>query len=298
MLLDVERIAPCMPGAQLQEIEGDEYRGVVKVKVGPITAQYKGAARIIEADEAARRIVLKGEGRDTRGQGNASATVTVLLAPDGDGTQVSVDTDLNVTGQGGAVRPGRDGRRVEQAARPVRGLPRDRTCSSGDRIGVRRRTRRRRPTPERRRRTDAEPRAAAAGSRRRRDRRWRPRHRQPRRRAGGSHGRGRRCGGEATGAGARRRHPRSPSSSGCSAAGSPDPRSPRPNGQATPVTPVLILVTIVVLSAAFALVAWRRRVTSHWQPDAARSATAPAEPWCATVWVQRELPRRTMRLLA
>jgi len=99
VLLDVERIAPCMPGAQLQEIEGDEYRGVVKVKVGPITAQYKGAARIIEADEDARRIVLKGEGRDTRGQGNASATVTVLLAADGAGTQVSVDTDLNVTGK-------------------------------------------------------------------------------------------------------------------------------------------------------------------------------------------------------
>jgi carbon monoxide dehydrogenase subunit G len=99
VLLDVERIAPCMPGAQLQEIEGDEYRGIVKVKVGPITAQYKGAARIIEADETARRIVLKGEGRDTRGQGNASATVTVLLAADGTGTQVSVDTDLNVTGK-------------------------------------------------------------------------------------------------------------------------------------------------------------------------------------------------------
>ena len=58
MLLDVERIAPCMPGAQLQEVEGDEYRGIVKVKVGPITAQYKGAARIVEADEAA------GPGRD------------------------------------------------------------------------------------------------------------------------------------------------------------------------------------------------------------------------------------------
>ncbi len=99
VLLDVERIAPCMPGAQLQEIEGDEYRGVVKVKVGPITAQYKGAAKIIEADEAARRIVLKGEGRDTRGQGNASALVTVLLAEDGSGTKVSVDTDLNVTGK-------------------------------------------------------------------------------------------------------------------------------------------------------------------------------------------------------
>ena len=99
VLLDVERIAPCMPGAQLQEIEGDEYRGIVKVKVGPITAQYKGAARILEADETARKIVIKGEGRDTRGQGNASALVTVLLAADGTGTNVSVDTDLNVTGK-------------------------------------------------------------------------------------------------------------------------------------------------------------------------------------------------------
>jgi carbon monoxide dehydrogenase subunit G len=99
ILLDVERIAPCMPGAQLQEIEGDEYRGIVKVKVGPITAQYQGAARILEADEATRRIVLRGEGRDTRGQGNASATVTVDLATDGTGTTVKVDTDLNVTGK-------------------------------------------------------------------------------------------------------------------------------------------------------------------------------------------------------
>jgi len=99
VLLDVERIAPCMPGAQLQEIEGDEFRGIVKVKVGPITAQYKGVARIIEADEAAGRVVIKAEGRDTRGQGNASATVTATLVADGDGTQVSIDTDLNVTGK-------------------------------------------------------------------------------------------------------------------------------------------------------------------------------------------------------
>jgi hypothetical protein len=99
VLLDVERIAPCMPGAQLQEVEGDEYRGIVKVKVGPITAQYKGAARIVEADEASRRIVIKAEGRDTRGQGNASATVTASLAAAGDDTEVSIDTDLNVTGK-------------------------------------------------------------------------------------------------------------------------------------------------------------------------------------------------------
>ncbi len=99
VLLDVERIAPCMPGAQLQEIEGDEYRGIVKIKVGPITAQYKGAARIVEADEVAHRVVLKAEGRDTRGQGNASATVTATLTTDGNGTVVHIDTDLNITGK-------------------------------------------------------------------------------------------------------------------------------------------------------------------------------------------------------
>jgi carbon monoxide dehydrogenase subunit G len=99
VLLDLERIAPCMPGAQLQEVEGDEYRGTVKVKVGPITAQYRGAARITEADDAAHQVVIQAEGRDTRGQGNATATITALLAGDGAGTQVHVDTDLNVTGK-------------------------------------------------------------------------------------------------------------------------------------------------------------------------------------------------------
>jgi carbon monoxide dehydrogenase subunit G len=98
-LLDIERIAPCMPGAQLQEVDGDEYRGIVKVKVGPITAQYKGVARVTEADEPAGRLILTAEGRDTRGQGNASATITARLSADGDGTRVAVDTDLNVTGK-------------------------------------------------------------------------------------------------------------------------------------------------------------------------------------------------------
>ncbi|HYZ98987.1 MAG TPA: SRPBCC family protein, partial [Acidimicrobiales bacterium] len=99
VLTDVERIAPCMPGAQLQEVEGDEYRGIVKVKVGPITAQYKGAARFVERDDAGHRAVLRAEGRETRGQGNANATITALLEPDGDGTKVSVNTDLTVTGR-------------------------------------------------------------------------------------------------------------------------------------------------------------------------------------------------------
>jgi uncharacterized protein len=99
VLTDVERIAPCMPGAKLEEVEGDEYRGVVKVKVGPITAQYKGKATFQELDEAGHRAVLRAEGRDTRGQGNASATITATLVPDGEGTHVTVQTDLTVTGK-------------------------------------------------------------------------------------------------------------------------------------------------------------------------------------------------------
>jgi carbon monoxide dehydrogenase subunit G len=99
VLTDVERIAPCMPGAQLQEIEGEEYRGVVKVKVGPITAQYKGKATFVEKDDDGHKAVLRAEGRDTRGQGNANATITATLVPDGDGTHVTVATDLQVTGR-------------------------------------------------------------------------------------------------------------------------------------------------------------------------------------------------------
>ena len=98
VLTDVERIAPCLPGAELQEVEGDEYRGVVKVKVGPITAQYKGAASFVEL-EAPTRAVLRAEGRETRGQGGASARVTALLEPDGDATKVKVTTDLTITGK-------------------------------------------------------------------------------------------------------------------------------------------------------------------------------------------------------
>jgi len=99
VLTDLERIAPCLPGAQLQEVEGEEYRGVIKVKVGPVTAQYKGKATFVERDEAAGRAVLAADGRDTRGQGNASATITAQLTPSDAGTHVVVDTDLKVTGK-------------------------------------------------------------------------------------------------------------------------------------------------------------------------------------------------------
>jgi len=99
VLLDIERIAPSLPGAELQEIEGDDYRGVVKVKVGPITAQYKGVAKLAEVDESARRIVLDASGRDTRGQGNAKAKIVVTMRDDNGGTLVDVATDLSITGK-------------------------------------------------------------------------------------------------------------------------------------------------------------------------------------------------------
>ena len=99
VLTDVERIAPCLPGAELKEVEGDEYRGVVKVKVGPISASYRGAAHFEELDEATHRAVLKAEGRETRGQGNASATITATLSESGSGTKVQVATDLSITGK-------------------------------------------------------------------------------------------------------------------------------------------------------------------------------------------------------
>ena len=98
VLTDVERIAPCLPGAQLLEIEGDEFRGVVKIKVGPITAQYKGAASFSERDDVEHRAVLRAEGRDTRGAGNAAADITAELEATDVGTKVTVTTDLTVTG--------------------------------------------------------------------------------------------------------------------------------------------------------------------------------------------------------
>lgn len=100
ILTDVERIAPCLPGAQLQEIEGDTYRGVVKVKVGPIQAQFKGQASFVERDDAHHRAVLKGEGRDTGGKGNASALITAqMTAVSADETRCEVTTDLTITGK-------------------------------------------------------------------------------------------------------------------------------------------------------------------------------------------------------
>lgn len=100
VLTDVERIAPCMPGAALEEIEGDVFRGVVKVKLGAISTAFKGQANFIERDDDKHRAVLKGEGRDTTGKGNASALITAQLESiDAGTTKCFVETDLHITGK-------------------------------------------------------------------------------------------------------------------------------------------------------------------------------------------------------
>ncbi len=100
VLLDIERVAPCMPGASLDTVDGDDFTGTVKVRLGPIGLTYKGKASFVEKDEAARRVVIDAQGRDSRGNGTASAKVTATLQPDGEqATKVAVLTDLNITGK-------------------------------------------------------------------------------------------------------------------------------------------------------------------------------------------------------
>lgn len=98
-LLDIEQVAPCMPGATLDSVDGDEFTGGVKVRVGPIALQYRGKASFVEKDDAAHRAVIDAQGRDTRGNGTAAAKVSTSLLADGDQTRVDVVTELSVTGK-------------------------------------------------------------------------------------------------------------------------------------------------------------------------------------------------------
>jgi uncharacterized protein len=98
VLLDIERVAPCLPGASIDGSDGDEYRGTMNVKLGPITSSFAGTLKVEEADEATHRAVLSARARDSRGQGTAAATITSTMAPADEGTRVTVDTDLRVTG--------------------------------------------------------------------------------------------------------------------------------------------------------------------------------------------------------
>ncbi|MCY3952926.1 MAG: SRPBCC family protein [bacterium] len=100
VLTNPELIAPCLPGARLDEVEGDEFRGAVKVKVGPISAEYRGKATMVEMNRDDLRIVIRAEGRDTRGAGNAAADITALMEAASDAsTKVEVTTDLKISGK-------------------------------------------------------------------------------------------------------------------------------------------------------------------------------------------------------
>src|SRR5437899_2089678 len=109
VLLDVERIAPCMPGATVDEFDGEVVTGRIKVKVGPVSLTYRGTAKFTERDPEARMVVVEASGKEMRGSGTASATVRASLEPEssGDGTRVSMHTTMNVTG-----RPAQFGRGV------------------------------------------------------------------------------------------------------------------------------------------------------------------------------------------
>jgi len=108
-LLDLERITPCLPGAALEEESGDEYKGTMTIRLGPVTQKYKGTVSFEETDEESRRAVLKADGKDARGQGTASATITSTLTEEDGGTKVHVETDMHLTG-----RAAQFGRGVQQ----------------------------------------------------------------------------------------------------------------------------------------------------------------------------------------
>lgn len=99
VLLDIERIGPCMPGATITSVDGDAFEGAVKVKVGPMQIVYRGNAQFLERDEPNRRVVVQAQGKESRGTGTAKAIVTANLQGRGDRTKVTVDTDLDITGK-------------------------------------------------------------------------------------------------------------------------------------------------------------------------------------------------------
>ena len=99
VLMDVERIAPCMPGATFDGYEGESFKGRVKVKLGPITVTYRGVANFVERDLEGGRAVIEAAGKETRGSGTANATIITALVDQGDHTVVNVTTDLTITGK-------------------------------------------------------------------------------------------------------------------------------------------------------------------------------------------------------
>jgi uncharacterized protein len=98
VLLDVQRVAPCLPGAALDGGDGETFSGTMSIKLGPVTTRYQGTVRIQQADATAHRAVLRAQARDARGQGTAAATITTVMHEAGSGTRVAVETELQVSG--------------------------------------------------------------------------------------------------------------------------------------------------------------------------------------------------------
>lgn len=126
-LLDVEAIAPCMPGAKLTNVDGDEFTGTVKVKLGPVSLTYGGEAMFLEKDAENHVAVIEGTGKETRGSGTAKATVTTaLIAESAEVTRVDVTTNLTITGKaaqfGRGVMQDVAGRLVDQFAANLEGV--------------------------------------------------------------------------------------------------------------------------------------------------------------------------------
>ena len=99
LLTNIPEIAPCLPGAKLTDEVDGVYSGGIKVKVGPVTSEYKGSAHFVEKDDANYKAVIDGKGRDVRGAGNAQALITAQMTPEGDKTKVDIETDLKVSGK-------------------------------------------------------------------------------------------------------------------------------------------------------------------------------------------------------
>lgn len=99
VMLDLERVTPCLPGATLTEQEGDEYKGKMTVRLGPVRQEYNGTVKFEETDAEEHRAVLKADGKDQRGQGTASATITSTMSEENGGTKVHVETDMQLTGR-------------------------------------------------------------------------------------------------------------------------------------------------------------------------------------------------------
>lgn len=99
LLLDVDQVAPCMPGAALDTVDGDEFTGRIQVKIGAIQMTYKMKGAFVEKDEGNHRVVLEGSGKENRGAGTVRALISLTMESRGDSTDVKVSTDLNITGK-------------------------------------------------------------------------------------------------------------------------------------------------------------------------------------------------------